>query len=97
MRQMTLLPGRHAVDDGRLHAAGAGAGQRQDRVLRLEDVLQVLRDLGEQLPQLGRAVIGDRLGQLQQGFFGDGRRAGGQQAELHHQRLGNGRATTATL
>ena len=34
-------------------------------------------------PELGRAVEDDRLGQFQQRLFGNGRRAGGEQARLH--------------
>ena len=83
IRQIALPAGGHAVGQGRLQAAGAGAGQREDGVLRAEDVLQVVEHLGEHLAELGGAVEDHRLGQLEQRLFGNRRRAGGQQTKLH--------------
>src|SRR5205823_5834716 len=57
---------RDTIDEGRFQTAGAGTGQREDRVLGAVDVAQVFEHLREHLAELGRPVAEDRLGQLQE-------------------------------
>ena len=92
-----LLARGERVGDRRFHPAGTGAGERVDRLRGLENVLQVFAHLGQDRFRLGRAVIRHRLGEFEQRFFGNGSRAGREQARLHQLRPSEGEQRDAEL
>src|SRR5439155_6700418 len=78
-----LAAGRHAVDDGRLHAAGAGSGERKDRIAGAENVLEILKNLGQNLARFSRAMKRNRSGKFEESLFRNRSRSGGEKALLH--------------
>src|SRR5439155_11470334 len=51
-----LTSGRHAIDNSRLHAAGAGSGERKDGIAGTENILEILQNLGQNLASFSRAM-----------------------------------------
>jgi hypothetical protein len=70
------------ADERGFHASGPGTGERQYRLICLENVLQVLIDPLEDLPEFRMAVVDDRFCHLEHDRFRNGRRAGGEQTLL---------------
>ncbi len=81
--------GRQGVDDGGFERPGTGAGQRDDGLAGLKNILKALQYFEQNLPGFRSAMINDRLGQLEEGFFGNGSRSRRQQPLLHLDFLGS--------
>ncbi len=59
------VPGREQVHERRFDSAGAGAGEREDRLFGLEQVPEVQVNAGEDLGEFRMAVMNDRLRHFQ--------------------------------